>query len=62
VHTYPSLEYVPLSDAAGGLAEDPPCSFLLGQKPHAYCRGIRDCSSARKRPSIPSGFDPFAFV
>jgi hypothetical protein len=50
----------PLSDAAGGLAEDPPCLFVLLAKTIHY-HGIRDCSSARKRLSSPSTFGPFAF-
>src|SRR5258705_3284142 len=39
----------PLSDAAGGLAEDPPCLFILSAET-IYDLGIRDCSSVRKSP------------
>jgi hypothetical protein len=50
----------PLSDAAGGLAEDPPCLFALSACT-IHDLGIRDCSSARKSPSNPNTFGPFAF-
>jgi hypothetical protein len=50
----------PLSDAVGGLAEDPPCLFVLSAKT-IHDLGIRDCSSVRKGPSNPSTFGPFAF-
>ena len=42
----------PKSDAAGGLAEDPPCSFVLSAAT-IHDLGIRDYSSGRKSPSNP---------
>jgi integrase len=42
----------PLSDAAGGLVEDPPCLFVLSAKT-IHDLGIRDCSSVRKKPLQP---------
>jgi hypothetical protein len=42
------------------LAENPPCMFVLFAKAVRY-HGIRDCSSARKSPSNPKTFGPFAF-
>jgi integrase len=50
----------PLSDAAGGLAEDPPCLFALSAWT-IHDLGIRDCSSARKSPLTKNTFGPFAF-
>ena len=42
------------------MAEDPPCSFVLSAAT-IHGLGIRDCSSARKSPSNPNTFGPFAF-
>jgi hypothetical protein len=47
----------PLSDAVGGLAEDPPCLFVLLAK-NSHHHGIGDFSSARKSLSSQSTFGP----